>query len=115
MSKKYNRYNCMGHALHDKRWLLLGSDYEDGPKWLEQEYNLKPVRKKDLVLGKSYIAFRYGPSDFHFVRRCPKGHWSHKIGGYPAKAISEKEVFGKYWATPWNLYNSKLFLYEVQS
>lgn len=105
-------YNCMGYALGRKEWLVV-RPYSDGPRQLEQRYNLKLVSKQDMKLGKKYIGYKYGASDFHFVRRDEKGHWTHKMGTYKIEPISRKKVFADEWVEDWATYNSKLYLFEV--
>lgn len=107
--------NCYSYAVDDNSdWLLAeDSDYLSWIEWFIEEYNLKPVSRKDVVLGKEYIAFRYCGHDFHFMRRNKQGYWRHKMGGTPVKAISTKKVFAESWYHPDGDYNSKLYLFEV--
>ena len=108
----------MGWALNSKIWGRL-KDYRFKSHWkvaerFATEHNLKPVEKKDMVLGKSYIALRITLEDFHFMRRGPQGHWTHKQGGTCVETISQKEVFAAEWSG-WNTYGGKIWLYEVGS
>jgi hypothetical protein len=67
-----------------------------------------------MVLGKSYVSFRYGYHDFHFMFRSHLGHWTHKQGAHRVTVISQKEVFDKHWVNPaGTLYTSKVYLFEV--
>lgn len=121
MPKNYRKANCMAYALDINRWLHPRGwdyDYEVMPQFLAKDYNLKLVEKKDMVLGKEYIAFRWGKerdNDFHFMKRGKQGHWRHKVGSTPVKVISQKEVFSPAWVTNWHSYDSKIYLYEVVS
>jgi len=120
---KYNKANCMAYALDINRWLQPrgwssydSEPYDDMPELLTQDYHLKPVSKKDMVLGKEYIAFRWGRernNDFHFMKRGKKGHWRHKMGSTAVKVISQKEVFSPAWVTAWHSYDSEIHLFEV--
>ena len=122
---KWNfRNNCFGYAVNIPRWLLVGSycsDYDDNSSnlaFIEEEaykrFKLKPVSKKDMVLGKTYVAYRYCARDFHFMKRLPSGHWRHKQGSFPVAPISQKKVFAKGWVREDGVvYNSKLYLFEV--
>ena len=124
---KWNRYNnCFGYAVNIPKWLSV-EDYLDedyyGDELFEsfihenayQKLNLKKVNKKDMVLGKTYVAYRYCRRDFHFMKRLPTGHWRHKQGMFPVTAISQKEVFDKrgWLRTDGVRYNSRLYLFEV--
>jgi hypothetical protein len=113
----YRKANCMGYALGVNDWLYFYDiTYKDAVKVLSKHYNLEPVEKKDMVLGKEYIAYRWGKesnSDFHFMKRGKKGHWRHKIGSLPIEAISQKKVFSPAWVTQWHSYDSKIYLYEI--
>ena len=114
LDKNYiSGYNCMGYALGFKKWLLVYNSYEETAKMLEEHYPLKPVKRKDMKLGRKYIAYRYGRQDFHFVKRDRNGNWSHKRGSHKPEAISKKEVFSNKWINGNIVYNSKLYLYEV--
>lgn len=130
--KKTNGHynNCMAYALNRKTWMLPrgwhqfteSQDYE--AEWnmienLQSMFNLKLIERKDMVLGKEYIAFRYEQDhfngeigDFHFIKRHKTGHWTHKAGRSPVKGISEKVVFADAWRL-YNNYNSDLYLFEV--
>jgi hypothetical protein len=109
--RDYHRMNCMGYALGIKDWLVVGR-YSKAVEYLQSEYNLTLVNKSEMVLGKRYIAFRYGSDDFHFMKRNEKGHWRHKMGNQKAISISQKNVFNK---TGWDFdglfYNSKVYLF----
>lgn len=116
MAKPWNYANCYGYAANKNRWLLLPNGYYEAPyDLLELNPTWKPVSRSELRLGKSYVAFRFGYTDFHFMFRDPKGHWTHKMGSLPVKPISQKEVFHKFWIGhhTYKTYTSKLFLYEV--
>ena len=114
MVKPWNRANCFGYAVGVNRWLLLEDEYENGPwELLDRNPDWRAVEKKDMVLGKSYVAFRYGYHDFHFMFRDHKGHWTHKQGGQRVAAISQKDVLHKFWPGHHTLYTSKVYLYEV--
>ena len=117
---RYRKANCMGYALGKNKWLhpekFFRGNYNNVPELLARKYSLKPVEKKDMVLGKEYIAFRWGnqkENDFHFMKRGKKGHWRHKLGSLPIEVISQKKVFSAAWVTRWHSYDSKIYLYEV--
>jgi hypothetical protein len=129
MKKKYGRYNnCMAYALGRKTWMVPKGWYQFAEsqdydaEWniienLQSMFNLKLIKREDMVLGKEYIAFRYEYDgyeigDFHFIKRHKTGHWTHKAGGNPVKGISEKVVFADTWSL-YNDYNSDLYLFEV--
>jgi len=113
MAKWHTSNNCYGYATQVPKWLLITGNYSDGPtELLIRNPNWKLVERKDMVLGKEYVAYRYGPDDFHFMRRNKLGYWRHKMGSSPVKAISTKEVFAKVWVFSL-VYNSKLYLFEV--
>jgi hypothetical protein len=117
--------NCFGYAVNIPKWLLVGDytqgDTHDYTSHLDfildkgyERFNLKPVSKKDMVLGKTYVAYRYCANDFHFMKRLPTGHWRHKQGGSPVAAISQKNVLNDGWVREDGVvYNSKLYLFEV--
>lgn len=104
-------YNCFAYAVNEKDWLLVDGDWSNPFYQFKEEHNLIPVEKKDMVLGKEYVAYRYCANDFHFMKRDAKGHWRHKMGSSHAEAISQKEVFAKSWNFGYHTYNSKLYLF----
>lgn len=106
--------NCFGYAVNIADWLLPadGKDLQKVVYELQSDYGLKLVNKSDMVLGKEYVAYRYGAIDFHFMKRDAKGHWRHKMGCHHAEPISQKEVFKSYWFFGEAFYNSKLYLFE---
>lgn len=117
MNAKWDRHNnCFGYAVDIKEWLLPSNDdsgyWQDMVHELQSDYGLKLVEKSEMVLGKEYVAYRYGSRDFHFMKRDAKGHWRHKMGGRYAQPISQKEVFKKSWYFGGAFYNSKLYLFE---
>ena len=115
----YRKANCYGYAFGKNRWFLIecfrrySRNYEKCVEELEERYNLKRVRRQDMVLGKEYIAFRVGLKDYHFMKRGKKGHWRHKQGRWQIQPISEKEVFAPQWFCEDLIYDSKIYLYEV--
>lgn len=131
--RKWNRRaNCMGYALNRKKWMLPSGweDFADG--WASEDgvidslinqFDLKPVRQHDMVLGKEYVAFRYEIrddesgdvviDDFHFMKRHKTGHWTHKRGSLPVEGISQKVVFSDVWVNGTYEYNSDIYLFEV--
>ena len=124
---KWNYHNnCFGYAVNIPRWLLV-EDYlqthcdTQTETYIQfildkgyEKFNLKPVSKKDMVLGKTYVAYRYYRDDFHFMKRLPSGHWRHKQGGQPVAPISQKDVLNGGWVrSDGAVYNSKLYLFEV--
>lgn len=111
---KNKSFNCMGYALNRKKWMHFPVPYNQAVQHLLAHYPLKLVSKKDMKLGKTYIAFKYGSNDFHFAKRDKRGHWSHKMGSLDPTSISQKEVFKRVWNTNWARYTSKLYLFEVQ-
>ena len=115
MVKPWNNANCYGYAIDSNHWFVFENEYEDAvDELLEKNPSWKLVSKQDMVLGNSYVAFRYGYHDFHFMFRDHKGHWRHKQGGQRIAAISQKEVFAKSWWNPaGTLYTSKVYLFEV--
>lgn len=116
---KSETYNCFGYALRRKEWLQVrqsGVTYAEWPtaEHVHREFNLKPVVRSEMTLGKEYIAYRYYSGDFHFCRRDKKGHWRHKQGAYTAQAISQKDVFARTWPRSDGYhYNSKIYLFEI--
>lgn len=114
MAKWNHSNNCYGYATNTPKWLLIEGKYSDGVnELLELNPNWKLVEKKDMVLGKEYVAYRYCRHDFHFMRRNKQGYWRHKMGGQPVVAISTKDVFDSVWDSGHRIYNSKLYLFEV--
>jgi hypothetical protein len=110
----WNGANCYGYAARDNRWLQLSSDYEDIDAILEDNPTWRLVSKESMVLGKEYVAYRYGNRDFHFMYRNEKGMWRHKPGGTRVRSISQKDVFASMWkGGPFNVYTSKVWLFEV--
>ena len=107
--------NCFGYALGIKRWICVRDWYrlsnKEVAQRIEEEFNLKPIRKQDMVLGKEYFAIRFAPHkhDYHFAWRGKKGHWRHKMGPEPVSAISQKEIFSKTWL---GRYKGHIYLYE---
>lgn len=110
---KWRNANCYGYAIRDDDWWLMPGDYSDVGSLMAEHPEWKPVRKQDMRLGKEYIAYRYGLSDFHFMRRDTKGHWRHKRGSLRAAPISTKDVFASIWYNGPHLYTSKVYLFEV--
>lgn len=114
MSKWNRNNNCYGYATKTPQWLLIESDYSHGvDELLERNPRWKLVGFNDMVLGKEYVAYRYGAYDFHFMRRNKLGYWRHKMGGSAVKAISTKDVFARTWESDSTTYDSKLYLFEV--
>jgi hypothetical protein len=131
--RKWNRRaNCMGYALNRKKWMLPSGWDEFADGWTSEDgvidslinqFNLKPVRQNDMVLGKEYVAFRYEIKDdedgdtiiddFHFMKRHKTGHWTHKRGSLEVEGISQKVVFGDVWVNGTYEYNSDIYLFEV--
>lgn len=117
MAKWGRRNNCYSYAVdYPNKWLLVEHDEFKTAIWhiLEANPNFKLVYREDVVLGKEYVAYRFCKNDFHFMKRGKDGHWRHKMGGCDVEAISTKTVFGKVWDCGSNVYNSKLYLFEVQ-
>lgn len=109
---KWKHANCFGYAVGIDSWMHMPTwDEHQGVDYLEEKYGWKPVEEKDMVLGKRYVAFRYGADDYHFLVRHPNGHWSHKQGGLPPEAISEKVALRKAWR--YGYYNYRLYLFEA--
>jgi hypothetical protein len=115
MVKPWNHANCYGYAVDINRWFVFDGNYDEAvDELIDKNPNWYLVERKNMVLGKSYVAFRYGYHDFHFMFRDHKGHWTHKQGGQRVQAISQKEVFANSWANPGGaLYTSKVYLFEV--
>jgi len=110
--------NCMSWALQDPtKWHRLKGfrelSHTKAARLFGIIYGFKPVEKKDMVIGKEYIALRITVSDFHFMRRGPQGHWTHKQGGWPVKVISQKQVFAKEWYRSGDNYGGPIWLFEV--
>lgn len=115
MPKNWKAANCYGYAVRKNKWLLV-NDYEyHNEELLSLNPSWKSVERKDMVLGKSYVAYRYGAHDFHYMFRDHRGHWTHKMGSQIVKPISQKKVFHKFWGgyDSIALYNSRIWLYEV--
>lgn len=117
---KWSEANCMGYALGINRWLCI-DDWRyrksmDIATELAARYNLKIVKRKDMVKGKTYIVFRKSSVDFHFMKRSKDGHWRHKPGWARVRSISEREVFANTWygSNPWTYYNTTPIVFEVQ-
>jgi hypothetical protein len=115
MVKPWNQANCYGYAVDINRWFVFDDAYEYAvDELLDKNPSWRLVDRKDMVLGKSYVSFRYGYHDFHFMFRDHRGHWTHKQGGQRVATISQKEVFEKHWVNPTGtLYTSKVYLFEV--
>ena len=117
----YRKANCYGYAFGKNKWFLMRSSiscisrkkYQKLADEFESRCGLKRVHRKDMVLGKEYIAFRIGPNDFHFMKRGKNGHWRHKQGGCQITSISQKKVFAPQWFSESLIYDSKIYLYEV--
>lgn len=111
--------NCMGWALQIKDWIHMdGHNYMSHDACVElfrKQAGLKLVQKKDIVLGKCYIALRVNTHDYHFMRRNESGHWTHKAGGDSVQTISQKKVFGEGWYRQYNgtPYFGKIWLFEL--
>lgn len=111
---KWRNANCYGYAFNTDDWLQIEGKLKYGYQELMENFpNIKYVSKNEMVLGKRYIAYRYGVDDFHFMVRDEKGHWRHKQGNTPVKPISTKQVFSKQWTNSFTTYNSKIHLFEV--
>jgi hypothetical protein len=114
MVKPWDNANCYGYAIDTNRWFHFEGNYENAyEELLDKNPHWMQVQKKDMVLGKSYVAFRFGYHDFHFIFRDHKGHWTHKMGSLQVKPISQKDVFHKFWRGNNILYTSKICLFEV--
>lgn len=117
MRKWTEKANCYGYATNTPAWLLFDADNSWGKEGVEELMFYYPhwklVERKDMVLGKEYVAYRFGKGDFHFMFRNKKGYWRHKMGANPVMAISTKIVFGTAWYFGGAFYNSKLYLFEV--
>jgi hypothetical protein len=121
MTAKYWDANCMGYALKRNRWVLpyarneifqwTKENWEDRIYEMVYNFGWRLVDKNQMVDGKTYVAFRWGKTDFHFMVRMPSGHWRHKQGMSDAKAVSRKEVFADTWS--YGKYNSQLYIFEV--
>jgi hypothetical protein len=114
MNKTWKRANCYGYAADKNKWLNTDGSYSDmSEELLDRNPSWVRVSKSQMVLGKSYVAFRYGHFDFHFMFRDQRGHWTHKMGGFRVKPISQKQVFNNRWHGDNILYTSSLSIYEV--
>jgi hypothetical protein len=114
MVKPWDNANCYGYAINKNGWFRFEDDYEYAvDELLDKNPSWKYVQKSDMVLGKSYVAFRYGYHDFHFMFRDTKGHWTHKMGSMKVQPISQKDVFHNFWNGHKILYTSKVYLFEV--
>lgn len=124
--------NCGGRALGLENWFCPYSTEEDSDRLFDDweselsnderaeettEWMLKHVpglrrinSKDDLQPGERLIAYRCSTHDFHFMYMNENGNWLTKQGGTRTKRISEKKVFADYWASGWNVYDSKLIL-----
>lgn len=110
--------NCMGWALQIKDWVHVRPygtvSHDAAAMTFGKQAGLKLIQKKDMVLGKEYIALRVNSHDYHFMRRNASGHWTHKQGGQPVETISQKKVFSKGWYRPFgDTYFGKIWLFEV--
>lgn len=116
MAKWTSVNNCYSYAVNfPNKWLLIDGRYSQGvDELLDKNPNFRLVSRADLVLGKEYVAYRYGSTDFHFMKRGKNGHWRHKMGSDPVQVVSTKDVFADRWDYGNNVYNSKLYLFEVQ-
>lgn len=114
----WNTANCYGYAARKNKWFVFEDHYKtpDSVQELLEKNPWRLVSKKDMVLGKRYVAYRYGARDFHFMYRSEKGMWRHKMGGTRVVSISQKDVFSDRWrGGVYNIYSSKLYLFEVLS
>ena len=124
--------NCGGRALGTENWFCPYSTEEDSDRLFDYyaefmsnderaeetvEWMLNNVpglrrieNKEDLRLGERLIAYRCSTHDFHFMYMNENGNWLSKQGGGRTKRISEKKVFADYWASGWNVYDSKIIL-----
>lgn len=109
--------NCMGWALQIKDWVHMDRhnilSHDECAELFGKQAKLKLVQKKDMVLGKEYIALRVNTHDYHFMRRDALGHWTHKQGSQPVKTISQKLVFAKGWERHGETYFGKIWLFEI--
>jgi hypothetical protein len=116
---KWNRgANCMGWALQIRDWVHMDLhndvSHDRCAEIFMEQAGLKLVEKKDMVLGKCYIALRVNCHDYHFMRRNESGHWTHKQGRDDVKTISQKKVFGEGWhRSHGESYFGKIWLFEV--
>lgn len=117
MAKWNTHNNCYSYAIdYPDKWMLINdNNYKQGVQTLlEANPNFRRVRRNEMVLGKEYVAYRFGKTDFHFMKRGKDGHWRHKMGWSNVEAISTKLVFDKVWNFSHYVYSSKLYLFEVQ-
>lgn len=129
--------NCLGYALGRDQYTQLNKQGEEGggdniinfykPSLMNDLRIVRAILKRypqwkkssrsKMVLGKVYIAFRYGDGDFHFMKRDMEGSWTHKPGWQDIQEISEDKVFADGWSRlPWNRnpYNSRIFIFELK-
>jgi hypothetical protein len=111
--------NCLGYALGVKRWVRV-VDFDKVPNKIlanrfRKAFDLKPIHKNDMALGKEYLAMRFaGKDDYHFIWRGKKGHWRHKMAGTRVESISQREVFYVSWGEWLTKYRGTIYLYEYE-
>lgn len=113
MVMKWSNANCYGYAVNSNEWLRF-VDRNWSSLFIDHLYErgYKLTKRSEMTLGKEYIAFRYGSDDFHFMKRSPSGHWSHKRGSLRPETLSEKQVFSDVWVNGGVHYNSSIYLFE---
>ena len=119
--------NCMGYAFNQHDWLDLDAFYnshstkdmleifEDCCQELCNHYSCRPVLSPASAnKNERVIAFRIGPTDFHFAR-LDKGRWTHKPGMFPIKSMSKSELTSDSWVNlSGTVYNSPIRYFALK-
>lgn len=67
----------------------------------------------ELASNEYAVAFRFGETDFHFIRRGLDGKWYEKKGASEIAPVLKSHVFADFWGNGVNVYDSTLHLFAV--
>lgn len=126
-NKDLAEQNCMGYAFNQQDWLDLGSFYhsdstermlevfEECCQELCDDFSCRPVPSPASAnKNERIIAFRIGPTDFHFAR-LDRGKWTHKPGMFPIKSMSKSELTSDSWVNlSGTVYNSPVRYFALR-
>lgn len=120
--------NCYGFAFGVCDWLVPYADYDDPWFYGDDVYAMEEDMVNTIILqtgarliesiselasNEYAVAFRFGETDFHFIRRGLDGKWYEKMGASEIAPVLKKRVFADFWDNGVNVYDSTLRLFAV--
>lgn len=119
--------NCMGYAFGIHDWLELDNFhhaynkeeqsqvFEDCIQELVDNYPCREIHDPGSARpNERVIAFRIGPTDFHFAR-LEKNKWKHKPGSTPIGTMSNSTFYSDKWVNlSGTVYNSPIVYFALQ-